>query len=242
MTGPLVPDWLERRARTHARRPALRFGELTWSYAELDEAAAAGAAALAALSPDPAAPVALLAGNGPAFVATVHGAVRGGRAIVPLNTRLTAPELAWQVRNAGAGLLLHDDLHADLALRAAADAGGVPTAALGARGPEAERAGAPVAGTALPLERLQAIVHTSGTTGTPKGAMLPLASWWHGAAGSSLHLGSRADDHWLAAMPLFHVGGLSILFRAAIGGAAVTLHEGFDPERMNRALEREGVT
>lgn len=242
MTADLVPDWLARRARTHAGIPALRCGDLTWTFADLDARAAAGAAALAALSPDPEAPIALLAGNSPAFVATVHAAVRAGRTLMPLNTRLTAPELTWQLGNAGAGLLLHDERHADLALAAASGAGGMPLATLGVDGPVAERAGPQLAGSALSLDLVQSIIHTSGTTGRPKGAMLTLGCWWWGAAGSALHLGHRQDDCWLAAMPLFHVGGLSILFRSVIGGVPVILHESFDPERTNRALDREGVT
>ncbi len=242
MIDRFVPDWLSRRARTHASATALRFGDLVWTFADLEERAAAGAASIAALSPDSAAPVALLAGNGPAFVATVHAAVRAARTLVPLNTRLAAPEIAWQLSHAGAGLLLHDARYADLALAAASLAGGVPVSLLGPDGLRAESSGVPVRGAALPLDRVQSIVHTSGTTGKPKGAVLTLGSWWWGAAGSALHLGHRRDDVWLAAMPLFHVGGLSILFRSVIGGVPVILHEGFDADRMNHALDHEGVT
>jgi o-succinylbenzoate---CoA ligase len=49
-------------------------------------------------------------------------------------------------------------------------------------------------------------------------------------------------DRWLAALPLFHVGGLAILFRSAIGGVPAVLHERFDPERMRDAFASDAIT
>ena len=92
------------------------------------------------------------------------------------------------------------------------------------------------------LTATQAIVYTSGTTGRPKGAMLSFANHAWNAFGSAINLGLRDDDVWLAAMPLFHVGGLAILMRGVIYGASVIVHEGFDPERVNAAIDRDGVS
>jgi O-succinylbenzoic acid--CoA ligase len=50
------------------------------------------------------------------------------------------------------------------------------------------------------------------------------------------------EDRWLVCMPLFHLGGLSILLRSALYGSAAILHEGFDPDAVNRALDEDGVT
>jgi len=50
------------------------------------------------------------------------------------------------------------------------------------------------------------------------------------------------QDRWLVCMPLFHVGGLSILLRSALCGSAAILHERFDPDAVNRALDEQGVT
>ncbi|RIL02375.1 MAG: o-succinylbenzoate--CoA ligase, partial [Proteobacteria bacterium] len=75
---------------------------------------------------------------------------------------------------------------------------------------------------------LAAIVYTSGTTGRPKGAMLPARAFAASAAASRAQLGVRAGDRWLACLPLFHVGGLAVLARSAADGVAVELHERFD--------------
>jgi O-succinylbenzoic acid--CoA ligase len=54
--------------------------------------------------------------------------------------------------------------------------------------------------------------------------------------------GHSADDCWLACLPLFHIGGLAILFRSVINGISVLLHEKFDAQAVNRAIKEEHVT
>ncbi|HLV26214.1 MAG TPA: AMP-binding protein, partial [Gemmatimonadales bacterium] len=82
-----------------------------------------------------------------------------------------------------------------------------------------------------------AIIHTSGTTGVARGAMLSVGNFWWSAIGSALNMGTQPDDRWLATLPLFHVGGLSILTRAAIYGIAAEIHDGFDAARVNAAID-----
>jgi O-succinylbenzoic acid--CoA ligase len=52
----------------------------------------------------------------------------------------------------------------------------------------------------------------------------------------------QAGDTWLACLPLYHIGGMAILYRCAEAGAAVVLHEGFDPQRVWNDLEKYRVT
>jgi O-succinylbenzoic acid--CoA ligase len=99
----------------------------------------------------------------------------------------------------------------------------------------------------LPPPRLEpgwvhSIVYTSGTTGKPKGAMLTHANHFASAAASRANLGSCPEDRWLDALPLHHVGGLSILLRSVIDGSAVVLHGGFDADRVDRSLRDDGIT
>lgn len=86
------------------------------------------------------------------------------------------------------------------------------------------------------------ILFTSGTTGKPKGAVLTYGNHCWNAMGSALNLGLHEDDVWLACMPLFHIGGLAILLRGVIYGIPVVLHESFDAEAVNRALDEQRVT
>jgi O-succinylbenzoic acid--CoA ligase len=85
------------------------------------------------------------------------------------------------------------------------------------------------------------VVFTSGTAAAPKGVRLTLENWEAAARASMQHLGHGREDTWLLAMPLHHVGGLSILIRSAYTGGSVRLLPGFEPVSYAREL-CNGVT
>jgi len=72
--------------------------------------------------------------------------------------------------------------------------------------------------------------------------MLTYENHWWSAMGSLLNLGLRAEDGWLACLPLFHVGGLAIVLRSAIYGIPIILHDGFEPAAVNTAIDEEKVS
>lgn len=72
------------------------------------------------------------------------------------------------------------------------------------------------------------VIFTSGTTGEPKGVQLTADNWRAAVEASSAHLDHRSDDVWLTAMPLDHVGGISVLFRSAHVGGTVRMLPSFD--------------
>lgn len=88
----------------------------------------------------------------------------------------------------------------------------------------------------------QAIVFTSGTSGRPKGAVLTWGNQVASAAASALRLGALPDDRWLVPLPLAHVGGLAVLLRCALAGAAVLLHARFDAAEASAALDDDSAT
>lgn len=80
------------------------------------------------------------------------------------------------------------------------------------------------------------VVFTSGTSGKAKGVRLTRANLEAAARGSAEHLGHGPDDNWLLAMPLHHVGGLSILVRQLYTGGSITLLPGFDVTRFVESM------
>lgn len=75
------------------------------------------------------------------------------------------------------------------------------------------------------------VVFTSGSEGTRKGVVLTGANVAASVTASAERLGNGVNDPWLAVLPLFHIGGLSILWRQAAAGAPVVLEPSFDPVR-----------
>lgn len=117
-----------------------------------------------------------------------------------------------------------------------------PFALLHARWTDAERdeARARVQASRHPA---QVVVFTSGSTGKPKGVRLSAEALGAAAEAHARALPWQPDDRWLLAMPLGHVGGLSILTRALWSRGAVALGpERFDPDTFHAASSRLGVT
>jgi O-succinylbenzoic acid--CoA ligase len=83
---------------------------------------------------------------------------------------------------------------------------------------------------------------TSGSGGEPKGVMLTWSNHLGSAAASRAALCLTPDDVWLCAMPLFHAGGLAILYRMALVGGAVALLPRFDAQAAADALGAWRVT
>lgn len=228
-------DWLAHRAFVLPGHPALESDGRVWTFRELDALASAVAGSLAASGVAPGDRVAILAGNDPAYAAALFGIARAGAVAVPLNWRLSVPELAWQVERVGARLLLHDELHARAAAEAAA-ACRIPPVWL-ADALEGQPGPAPGAWRGDFV-----LMFTSGTTGRPKAARLTFENFFASAAASAFNIGISPADRWLACMPLCHIGGLSILTRSLLQGTTVVLHRAFDPAAVNGALRDEAVT
>ena len=74
------------------------------------------------------------------------------------------------------------------------------------------------------------VVATSGSTGVPKGVVLTHEAVAASAAATSARLDGTQDDHWLACLPLAHVGGLAVVTRAMVMGTSLTVLPGFDPD------------
>ena len=245
-----LPDWLARRAALHPARPAIIAGNETYSFAALHAWADQLAAQLAALGVAKGDRIAILARNSPAYAAVVHATPRLGAILVPLNTRLAPAELAWQLADCGATILLHDEGHTELAAslsetRRQGDketGRGVPLLALEALSTQHSALSTQHSALRIDLAAPHTLIYTSGTTGRPKGVLLSVGNHWWSATASALNLGLHSDDRWLAMLPLFHVGGLSILMRGAIYGIPVLIHERFDPAAALHAIEHEGVT
>lgn len=86
------------------------------------------------------------------------------------------------------------------------------------------------------------IMFTSGTSGKPKGAMLTADNLITNAIATHERLSMTADDHWLCVLPLYHIGGLSIIIRCLMLGATVSLFSRFAVDAIHAALCTRDIT
>lgn len=106
----------------------------------------------------------------------------------------------------------------------------------------------PAVGTPLPMaiaaspEAPALVVATSGSEGQPKAVMLSHGNLDAASAAANACLPLAPGDLWLACLPLFHIGGLSILWRCARAGAGVLLHDGFSVAAVATDFGRHPVT
>jgi o-succinylbenzoate---CoA ligase len=77
------------------------------------------------------------------------------------------------------------------------------------------------------------VVTTSGSSGQPKAAVLTHTAVAASADATSAALQVTSNDHWLACLPLTHIGGLSVVTRAIITGTALTVHSRFDASQVD---------
>jgi o-succinylbenzoate---CoA ligase len=228
---PVYPDWIEGRAAINPDRVALTADGRAWTFAQLDTDVTRMARRLAGLGVEAGDRVATLLNNGATAAIFPHALLRLGATVVPLNTRLSQPEIEWQLSDASPRLVIVEKRTASLVTSTttttvidAADLGSASEAVVDLR-------------LEHDADAILAIIYTSGTTGRPKGAMLTVANFWWSATGSALNLGTRDDDRWIACLPLFHVGGLSIVMRSAIFGTTAVVQDGFDAAAVNEEID-----
>jgi long-chain acyl-CoA synthetase len=229
----------------YPNRIALRCDDVQLTFAEFDAAAARVATLLSKAGIEPGDRVGLMLPNTPAFAIAFYGIMYRGAVAVPMNPLLKSREVTYYLSNSGAKALFATPAFADEATTGAAEVGAQCWVV-----DDAELATliADLPGQEAPVDRddddTAVILHTSGTTGKPKGAMLT-----HDNLGRNADVSIRTlvemgpDDVVMGCLPLFHVFGLTCgLNGAVLAGATLTLLPRFEPRKALEVIQRDAVT
>ena len=229
----------------YPNRTALRCDDLQFTYAEFDAAAARVATLLERAGVEPGDRVGLMLPNTPAFAIAFYGIMYRGAVAVPMNPLLKAREVSYYLSNSGAKALFATPAFAEEATAGAAEVGAecwvVDDAGLKKLIADLPEQDSPVE---CGDHDVAVILHTSGTTGKPKGAMLT-----HGNLSRNCEVSVRTlvetgqDDVVMGCLPLFHVFGLTCGLNGTVfAGGMLTLLPRFEPRKAIEIIERDAVT
>ena len=237
--APTFGAVIERHARERPDAIALRHGDRTTSFAELDRLANRIAHALLRRG-RPGNRLAYLGKNSDRAIALTLGAAKAGMVLVPIVWRLANEEIAHIVSDSEAAILFTDT---DLAAQARALPGG--TIDVVEIDTELDAWIADAADTApavaVDADDILLQIYTSGTTGRPKGAMLSHAN----ATRYRQYIDAAALD-WLKdtpaesallAMPFGHIAGVGQALLILLSAEEMIIHREFDPGEVLEAIE-----
>ena len=235
-----------------ARKAALhdRDGCLTWG--ELDKRANQAGHMLEELGVKGGDRVAMLLRNGREIVETTLGAQKLGMVACPLNTWAKPKELRFTLSEAKASVLIYDTKHSDQVEECAPE--GLALVCVGNEDDAvansysyaellSDQSVNPPPFLTREAQKPKVVIHTSGTTGTPKGASRNSSAAGVGALANLLSVVPYSrDDIIVLPAPMFHSFGLATFTFGTALGATFVMPEQFDPEGTLRAIEEHGAT
>ena len=241
-------NFLRRAADTLAERPAVVHGERRYTYEELERRCNRLASALRDRGIERHDRVAILCPNVPALLEAHYGVPMAGAVLVAMNTRLSADEVAYIMRDSGARTVFVD---AELEkLLEKADLNDVEKVVVQDSGGDDDPYEEFLAGGSdeAPESWLEdenepiSINYTSGTTGRPKGAVYTHRGAYLRAHGVALETRMGYDSVHLWTLPMFHCNGWCLTWAVtAVAGAHICLRK-VEPKRIWELFDSEGVT
>jgi fatty-acyl-CoA synthase len=247
-------DWTERLASLFGEREAIIDVDdqgavrARITYDELRVRVAATAAVLVERGVRPGARVALVAKNRVEHLELMFACARLGALFLPVNWRLAAPEVRYILDDSTPTLVVVEPAFLPLVQGFCPDGANrspiVDVAEL-ARDVAAARLHPQTAPAQAPVsvEDPWIILYTSGTTGHPKGALLPFRQVAFNALNTIVALDLSSADRTVTYTPLFHTGGLHVLTTPLLAqGGCIVLCDGFDADRVLELTARERCT
>jgi acyl-CoA synthetase (AMP-forming)/AMP-acid ligase II len=238
-----IAHFLRHAAMCFPDSPAITWRGATIDYRTFNDRASLFAGWLHDCGAAPAGRVVLYLDNHPDLLTAMFGTFRAGSAVLPTNSRLTEEELTFLVEDGEAAVIVTDEAHAEVARRAATN--GARVVCVGAE-LEAFLSNAISLDADVDVDPDETawIFYTSGTTGRPKGAMLPHAVLNFATVSWLADLTPLSErDVTLHAAPLSHGAGFHALAATARGAHQLLLDTpSFDPGGVLGVIRDRGVT
>ena len=242
---------LHRNVQQCATQPAVCFRDSVWTYTELQERVQRVAGALQSLGVEAGDRVAILSLNSSCYIEYLLAVPWAGGVLNPVNTRWSASEIAYSLRDSDTRVLIVDDTFASLvpAIKEQAQLlehivycgdGHTPEGLLNYE--SLLNTADPVADANRGGDDLAGIFYTGGTTGFPKGVMLSHTNLLSSAVCFALSSGVPRGTKMLHAAPMFHLADLASVMLAFMQGGTQVIVPAFDPTVVSDAIKAHQVT
>lgn len=231
----IMPHWLTKQAELSPNKIAIETDETSLTFSQLQEQSERFARKIASLHIIPQAKVAILSPNQLEMIIAIHALTYLQTPMVMLNTRLSNRELTYQIKQAEVALIITT---AELRSEKNLDHPNQKTYSEINLLPEAKVDLA----KQIDLSKPCTLMFTSGTTGLPKTVVHSYGNHWWSAVSSMLNLGLTDKDKWLLTLPMFHVGGFSILMKSIIYGMPIYLMEKYNATYLYNVLNEKKIT
>ncbi|MCY3410626.1 MAG: o-succinylbenzoate--CoA ligase [Candidatus Heimdallarchaeota archaeon] len=223
-----MKNWLHHSASKYSDRIAVYYKDKSITYSQLLQRSQMYADKLHTAGIRRGDHVGVFLRNSILYVYIIYALIELGAVFIPLNTRLSNKELVPRMKYADVQYLLADQDMGELSSISVYEL------------KEMERTDFPRED--IDPKALHSIIFTSGTTSHPKAVMLSYENHYSSARSSAELLGIRDDDAWLNCIPLYHVGGLEIVFRSCINGTSMILMPSFNEDVIREKIVNNEVS
>ncbi|MEW9110530.1 MAG: o-succinylbenzoate--CoA ligase [Cytobacillus gottheilii] len=237
-----IAYWIEKWAYTHPDRTAVITDNEKVSYKQLDRMINSSAQKIhEKLQGRKGERIAILSHNRLEYIVLLFAVAKAECVAVPLNIRLSAKELIFQLNDSGSKILFAEEDNAEFAASLVEQS---ELESLGFMEGLCEETQTSIAfeGT-IDEEAPYIICYTSGTTGKPKGAVLTQSNMFWNAVNNKLAIDLTSEDRCIVLLPLFHIGGIGLFaFPSLFSGGTIVIPGKFEPEKALSMIEQHGVT
>lgn len=236
-------DVLDATVRRYPNHPAVEWGENTMTYRELQSKAHQAASLLVSKGVRQGDRVMVMTLNDPGFIVVAYGVWRMGAVLVPVNHKLTPPEIAHVATHSRATFGIVSDTLESIAREGAPNLTWLTTGWTPGTFEEAYSQSPAFDGPIVDENEYAEVVYTSGSTGSPKGCVLTHRAVSAGAPNIVSNMPFTHDDRMLICMPIWHASPLNnwLLTTVFVGGTVVLMRE-YDPHKFLSTLEECKIT
>jgi len=222
-------DWLEIQAERIPDKPAVISSRGTITYKQLYSFAGEIADAMSERGIKNGTHVGIVSVNSVEYVLCIHALLLLKAVIVPVNVRLLRHEMIDQIRFADCEFLITEDAwESEERIK--------QLQYFTFNDLKTSRSTSEFSSHAISPKKVCLLMYTSGTSGEPKCVMHSRHSLFYNALASKIRLQTVSTDSWLLALPIYHIGGFSIVIRSLVYGIPIIIPSGFQTDDIKNSI------